>query len=29
MHEGDGGAGDLVLLQVIPDDCIESDYRIR
>ena len=27
VHQGDGGAGDPVLLQVIPDDCIESRYR--
>jgi hypothetical protein len=27
MHQGDGGAGDPLLLQVIPDDCIENSYR--
>jgi len=27
MHQGHGGAGDPVPLEVIPDDCIESRYR--
>jgi hypothetical protein len=27
MHQGDGGAGDPLLLQVIPDDCIENGDR--
>jgi hypothetical protein len=28
-HQGDGSAGDPVVLKVIPDDCIESRYRTR
>jgi hypothetical protein len=27
MHQGDGGARDPLLLQVIPDYCIENGYR--
>ena len=27
MHQGDGGAGDPLPLQVLPDDCIENGYR--
>ncbi len=27
MHQGNGGSGNSVLLQVIPDDFIEIGYR--
>jgi hypothetical protein len=27
MHDGDGGAGDPLMLQVIRDYCIENGYR--